>query len=202
MLYLEFWKSKQGIWFFDIHRLVFFTPLYVQIFKMQKYPTIATDYLGHIVGFCQKTTRKSNFYEKNSIIHKAILWQSEYLHIYLCHFLSVCEHISPGLNRLLWLHLDLKLSMSYFAVLFFFQRKKVPPFISKYCSHCHILPLTGKNQSQKCFPQILKEHVPNVRLVALGSKDKLHRGFCYRYLETCDSLTKSFTFNLNFLFST
>ena len=110
MLYLEFWKSKQGIWFFDIHRLVFFDPLVCAVVKMQKYPTIATDYLGHIVGF----------------IHKAILCQSEYLHIYLCHFLSVCEHISPGLNRLLWLYLDLKLSMSYFAVLFFSKEKKSP----------------------------------------------------------------------------
>ena len=27
MLYLEFWKSKQGIRFFDIQRLVFFDPL-------------------------------------------------------------------------------------------------------------------------------------------------------------------------------
>ena len=149
----------------------------------------------------QKTTINSNFYEKIQSSTKLYCGsRSTYIFIYV----TFCQSVSISLQ--VWIdfcgYIWIWNFQSHILLFCFFPKKKVPPFISKYCSHCHILPLTGKNLSQKCFPQILKKHVPNVRLVALGSKDKLHRGFCYRYLETCDSLTKSFTFNLNFLFST
>ena len=95
MLYLEFWKSKQGIWIFDIHRLVFLTPLYVQIFKMQKYPTIATDYLGHIVGFCQKKQ------PENLIFMKKFNHPQSYI---VAH--GVPTYLSMSLSVSLWAYLS------------------------------------------------------------------------------------------------
>ena len=96
MLYLEFWKSKQGIWFFDIHRLVFFTPLYVQIFKMQKYPTIATDYLGHIVGFCQKKQPENLIFMKKIQSSTKLYCGSRSTYIFI--YVTFCQSVSISLQ--------------------------------------------------------------------------------------------------------
>ena len=156
MLQVEFWKSKQGIRFFDIQRLVFFDPPWTVV-RMQKYPTKAKDYLGHMVSFYQKTFRKANFYEKiQSSTKLYCVSRSTYIFIYgtFCQPVNISFEVWIDFCGYIWI-----CNFHCHNLLFYFFPKEIKRFPHLFQNtvpiavYCHLL---GKIYLKNVVPKFLK----------------------------------------------